>query len=458
MRFPVVTRSEMGPMSSRKWARAHDCDGGFAMPQQRIAMFRKLRPFVFLALLTLSQPASAADLGVDGVPLPADASVAAAAPGSAFQQWRGVWVGMWGGSLKHILLVESIGVDGAARVVYAVGDNPYVGIQPLWLRLEGAVSGRTLKVTGKGFSATYEMADDGGLKASFERGISTSFAAMTKSDLASLTKPDAVVAWTRGKSEFLQTNLVEDGKPVRLEAVIFRPEGEGPFPLAVINHGSTGRGNNPRLFTETWFSIDLADFLNDRGWIVAFPQRRGRGKSDGLYDEGFPSIRTFGYSCDTNIALAGADRALGDIDAAISVLRRRPDVAPSPVLIGGQSRGGVLSIAYAGLHPEQIAGVINFVGGWLGEGCWAASTVNHALFERGAAYGRSTIWLYGQNDPFYSMAHSRDNFAAFEKAGGKGKFLEFEAPVGQGHGLVGRPKLWSGPIDLYLNSLAAGVR
>src|SRR4029079_5634152 len=330
------------------------------------------------------------------------------------------------------------------------------------------------KVTGSGFSGIYEMADDGGLKASFERGISTSFAAMTKSDLASLTKPDAVVAWTRGKSEFLQTNLVEDGKPVRLEAVIFRPEGAGPFPLAVINHGSTGRGNSPRLFTETWFSIDLADFLNDRGWIVAFPQRRGRGKSDGLYDEGFPSIRTFGYSCDTNIALAGANRALGDIDAAISVLRRRPDVAPSPVLIGGQSRGGVLSIAYAGLHPEKIAGVINFVGGWLGEGCGAARTVNHAPFQRGGAwsastgndamcargwaYGRRTIWLYGQNDPFYSMAHSRDNFAAFEKAGGKGKFLEFEAPVGQGHGLVGRPKLWSGPIDLYLNSLAAGVR
>ena len=117
-----------------------------------------------------------------------------------------------------------------------------------------------------------------------------------------------------------------------------------------------------------------------------------------------------------------------------------------------------MSVAYAGLHPERVAGVINFVGGWLGEGCWTASAVNHALFERGAPYGRPTIWLYGQNDSFYSIAHSRDNFAAFEKAGGKGKFLEFEAAVGQGHGLIGRPKLWSGPIDLYLNSLVAGVR
>lgn len=277
---------------------------------------------------------------------------------------------------------------------------------------------------------------------------------MTKSDLLSLSKPDAVVAWTRRKFEFLRTDLIEDGKPVDLEVVIFPPPGVGPFPLAVINHGSTGRGTNPLPFTQTWFAGDLANFLNERGWMVAFPQRRGRGKSGGLYDEGFPPNRSFGYTCETNITLRGADRALVDIDAAISALRRRPDVATSPVLVGGESRGGVLSIAYAGLHPEQVAGVINFVGGWLGETCPTATAVNHALFERGAPYKRPTLWLYGQNDTFYSMAHSRDNFAAFEKTGGKGKFLEFDLPSSQGHGVIRRANLWSGPIESYLNSLA----
>ena len=199
----------------------------------------------------------------------------------------GVWVGVWLGSPKHILLVESVDADGAARVVYAIGDNPRAGRQRRWLRLEGVATARTLKVAGEGFSATYEMAADGSLKARFEAGDIAINASMTRADLASLTGPDAVVAWTRGKSELLQTDLVEEGKPIRLEVVIFRPSGPGPFPLAVINHGSTGRGDDPALFTETWFATDLADFLNERGWIVAFPQRRGRGKSDGLYDEGF---------------------------------------------------------------------------------------------------------------------------------------------------------------------------
>jgi dienelactone hydrolase len=418
-------------------------------------MFRKLQPFVLLACLTLSQPVGAADLLVDGVPLPSDAAVAAATPGSAFQPWSGVWVGLWDGSLKHILLIESVSGDGAARGVYAIGDNPYGGTRRSWGRIEGIVSGRTLKITAKGFSATYEMTDDGGLKAHFERGGSVSSAAMTKTDLASLSKPDAAVAWTRGKSELLQTDLIEDGKPVRLEVVIFHPRGTGPFPLAVINHGSTGSGSDSSRYGVTLFSTDLADFLNDRGWIVAFPQRRGRGKSDGLYDEGFAENRSSGYSDDVDITLRGADRALSDIDAAISALRQRQDVAPVPALIGGVSRGGVLSIAYAGLHPAQVAGVINFVGGWLGESSSTARSVNQLLFERGAAFGRPTIWLYGRHDPYYSIAHSRDNFAAFEKAGGQGKFLEFDMPARQGHSVISRPELWSGPIDSYLRSLAA---
>ncbi|MEH2503181.1 hypothetical protein V1290_001992 [Bradyrhizobium sp. AZCC 1578] len=292
-------------------------------------MFRKLQPFVLLAFLTLSQAACAGDLVVDGVPLPSGATVATTTTGSAFQQWSGVWVGVWLGSPKHILLVESIGEDGAARVVYAIGDNLRAGRQRRWLRLEGVASGRTLKVTGKGFSATYEMTEDGGLKARFEGGDSVIGATMARADFASLIRPDAIIAWTRGKSEFLQIDLVEDGKPVRLEVVVFRPSGVGPFPLAVINHGSTGRGTNPALFAETWLVTDLADFLNDRGWIVAFPQRRGRGQSDGLYDEGLAENRMRGYTGDIYTTFRGADRALSDIDAAITAAsptaRRCPD-------------------------------------------------------------------------------------------------------------------------------------
>jgi dienelactone hydrolase len=405
--------------------------------------------------MTLSPPAAAAGYLVDGVPLPPDAQVAALAElqTAVQRQWTGAWVGAWGGALKHILLVESVSEDATARVVYSVG-LPAGDIRVAWTRHTATVSERRLTVTGAQFSATYEPADGGAL-ATFVRGDARAQAIMARADFAALIKPGAVVDWTGGKSELVQTDLVEDGKPIRLEAVIFRPPGAGPFPLAVFNHGSTGVGTDPVLFTATWFAFNVADFLNSRGWMVAFPQRRGRGKSDGLYDEGFSADRTQGYSFDAEITLAGAERALRDIDAAITALRRRPDVAPSAILIGGQSRGGVLAVAYAGTHPDQIAGIINFVGGWLGEGVPAAPRVNQTLFARGAGFHGPMLWLYGQRDPYYSIPHSRENFAAFEKAGGQGTFLEFDIPGGDGHFLIRVTSLWSAAVDDYLNALVA---
>ncbi len=404
----------------------------------------------------VSQPGAAADYIVDGVPLPSDAKVGSPAEPSVQAQWAGAWVGAWGGVLKHILLVESVADDGTARVVYSIGDNPAFGIRRAWSRHTATASGRRLTIAEAGFSATYDLTDRQVLQATYVRGGIRSQATLVKADVAVLTKPGALVDWTGGKSELLQTDLIEDGKPIRLEAVIFKPPGAGPFPLAVINHGSTGAGNNPTLFTETWFAVRPAEFLNERGWMVAFPQRRGRGKSDGVYDEGFSAERAKGYTCGADRSLAGAERALIDVEAAIAALRRRPDVAPSRILIGGQSRGGVLAVAYSGAHPDQIGGVINFVGGWLGGGCRTAKVVNETLFERGARFREPMLWLYGQRDPFYAMPHSRDNFAAFQRAGGQGTFLEFDVPGGNGHALIGYTQLWSAAIGDYVNSLKGG--
>jgi hypothetical protein len=108
------------------------------------------------------------------------------------------------------------------------------------------------------------------------------------------------------------------------------------------------------------------------------------------------------------------------------------------------------------MHPEQTLGVINFVGGWLGEKSPGADLVNQTLFQRGARYDQPTIWLYGQGDIFYSIDHSRKNFAAFEKAGGQGKFIEFDVPSDVGHNVIHYPDLWAGPIGDYLNSLSRG--
>ena len=77
-----------------------------------------------------------------------------------------------------------------------------------------------------------------------------------------------------------------------------------------------------------------------------------------------------------------------DLDAVMAHLRAQPDVDTGRLLIGGVSRGGILSVAYAGLRPGQFQGVLNFVGGWVGDRCFAADQVNPVAFRRGAAAGK----------------------------------------------------------------------
>ncbi|MEA2907417.1 MAG: hypothetical protein QOI12_4804 [Alphaproteobacteria bacterium] len=418
-----------------------------------------MRLFVLAMVINTVPSAAFADRLVDGVPIPDDAKVAppSAAMPESQQRFLGAWVGRWGGALKHILMVESVQPDGSASVIYAWGDSPGLNITRGFSRLGANLSGDTLTIASS-FTATYKLTSPTSATASYRRGESRAQADMTKLDLTVLTASGKKFAGSDPESIMISTKLRENGKPVRLEVVIDKPPGDGPFPLLVVNHGSTGRGNDAALFTQTFSNPAFAEMFVKKGYMVSFPQRRGRGKSEGLYDEGFNVDRNQGYACDPKRSLPGADRALTDIAAAVEVLRQRPDVARQPILMAGISRGGILSIAYAGMHPREVAGVINFVGGWMGEGCRNASEINGILFKRGGMFPHPTLWLYGNHDPFYSLDHSRANFAAFQAAGGKGSFFDFEVPGGNGHMVMFSPPLWTGHVDRYLGSIGAEAK
>jgi dienelactone hydrolase len=415
--------------------------------------YRSLLAAAILGVVISSRSAYA-DFDVDGVPLPSDATVSDSRDPAAGNddRFRGAWVGAWDGELKHILIVESVDAGGEASVVKAWGDNANANIHKGWQRLSGKISGDTLSVSN-GFTAEYKLISSTMLSASWRLGALRSSADMFKVDLSAVRRPEPLIVWGTQESTFVPTPFVEDGKPVRIEVVLYRPPGSGPFPLLVVNHGSTGMGDRPELFRETWSAAVFAQYFVAQGWLVAFPQRRGRGKSDGLYDEGFLPDRSR-YACDREISLGGAQRALDDIEAAVAELEQRSDVLPGPILMAGQSRGGALAVAYAGRHPNQVKGVINFVGGWIGSGCPDAAEVNSDLLRQGGGFHRPTLWFYGDEDPFYPLSHSRKNFSAFLESGGSGKFVEvMGVPDHNGHRVIYWPKLWETDVREYLKAI-----
>ena len=108
---------------------------------------------------------------------------------------------------------------------------------------------------------------------------------------------------------------------VQLETTIFKPDGAGPFPLVIVNHGSTGF---PR---QQWRDrpLSIARYFLERGYMVAAPMRQGFSKSTGTFDY---------RGCDVRAeALAHAQ----DIRAALVALAARPDVDAKHVLLVGHS-------------------------------------------------------------------------------------------------------------------------
>ena len=54
-------------------------------------------------------------------------------------------------------------------------------------------------------------------------------------------------AWAQDRS---MVPVVIDGQNVRLAIGIYKPPTEGKLPTLVFNHGSTGTGRDPNLFTK----------------------------------------------------------------------------------------------------------------------------------------------------------------------------------------------------------------
>ena len=234
---------------------------------------------------------------------------------------------------------------------------------------------------------------------------------------------------------------------VKLEATLYRPPGNGPFPLALVSHGSTGGGAvSPRL---TLRPETLAPLLVARGIVVLAPMRRGRGASGGSYDEP--------YGCDYGGAQRGLENAMADTDAALAYARTLPYVDSSRVLLAGSSRGGLLSIAYAQRRPGIAAGIVNFVGGWHGDTC--PNDFNRYVFRRaGAAVTVPTLWLYTENDRYYSPRSIRAYANEFESAGGRVTLRVYPPQGADGHYLTRYPDVWRGDLESFLDRLGLPAR
>lgn len=246
-----------------------------------------------------------------------------------------------------------------------------------------------------------------------------------------------------------QVVMLEVEGGLKLETTIYRPNGGGPFPLVVFNHGQdSGSIGMEWMQSRTRAPTFAREFVR-RGYLVAMPMRRGFHKSEGRY---------LGTGC--NLTSQGRQSA-DDIKWALDALTKRPDVDARNIVVAGQSAGGFATIAFTAQYPAYpgVKAAINFAGGqtWTGNGCqWERSLIS-AFGEYGNTSRIPTLWIYGDNDSFWGPASGipTESFSAFTGNGGNAVMLAYGSfDGGDAHSLVGKAagrKVWLRPVMDFLS-------
>lgn len=231
-----------------------------------------------------------------------------------------------------------------------------------------------------------------------------------------------------------------------LETTLFRPDGDGPFPLVVINHGKAP--GDPAFQERARFLVASREFVR-RGYVVALPMRLGFSKSSGSYVAG---------GC--NIASNGEMQAEW-VEGVIDWLRAQPFVDRDRILVAGQSHGGLTTLALGARNPPGVRGLLNFAGGLRIPSCsW-----EHALAQAFERYGARTklpsLWFYGDNDSYFPPDVWRELHARYSAAGGGARLVAFGRFGRDAHGMFGSRAglpLWVPAVERFLDAIGLPSR
>lgn len=246
------------------------------------------------------------------------------------------------------------------------------------------------------------------------------------------------------------------GVQEELETLTVMPPGEGPFPLALISHGTPAdeaRGGRLRQF------LPLAESFARRGYRAVVFARRGYGSSTGARRDK-PRVMC-GY-WPTRAYLRAAGSIADEYVAALEAVVQLPEVNGSKVVGVGQSTGGLGVLALASRGPPGLIGVINFAGGHGSNGRRGVCN-GRALTHAFAAVGKNArvpaLWLHSTTDQWFWPSLTRRNFDRYV-AGGAPARLEMLGPLWfskDGHQLfmLGGRELWQPRISTFLRDIGA---
>jgi dienelactone hydrolase len=251
-----------------------------------------------------------------------------------------------------------------------------------------------------------------------------------------------------------ETVVVHNG-PVTLHALLWRPQGRGPFPAILLNHGS---GRTPEQLKRLGPYKQQADVLGPlfarHGYVFLFLFRRGVGLSA---DQGTNAVdlmqgefSAHGQEARNKLQLELLEgREMSDALAGLAFLRSLHDVDRREVALVGHSFGGSLTLLMAEREPKVRAAVIFSCAGY----SWDRSPELRARLLAAVAHiGMPIFFLHAAND--YSVAPGKELDARLQQLG-KPHLLKIYPAIGKtaddGHDLpFSGVSLWEPDVFAFL--------
>jgi dienelactone hydrolase len=164
-----------------------------------------------------------------------------------------------------------------------------------------------------------------------------------------------------------------------LYGFLYVPEGKGPFPAVLWNHGSEKRpGWQPQL----------ASFYNSHGFVFFLPHRRGQGRSPGLY------IMDEIHHGGATAAVQAQQDANEDVVAAMNWLKTQPEVDANRIVVSGCSFGGIQTL----LTAEKGLGARAFIAFAPAAQSWSNGALDERL-EDAVKHAKAPVFiLQAKND------------------------------------------------------------
>ena len=272
-------------------------------------------------------------------------------------------------------------------------------------------------------------------------------------------------AWAQQQSERVPPQIVKlplliDGKQLDVVTHIYKPPGDGPFPLVIFSHGrAPSRVDRAKL--EYPVPIGHANYWLRKGVAVIAPVRPGYGDTGGV-DREDSGARWSGNVCSGVPDFARVASHAGQTVVALHQWAlQQPWVRKDRVLLEGQSVGGLTTVSVATLNLPGVIAAVNFAGGSGGnpetsptKSC-GPDNLRKTYGELGKLVKVPNLWLYAENDQYWGAEVPRQWHEAFKAGGSDTEFIQTGPVAGHdGHSLLTYGgKMWSVPLDAFVRKV-----